>query len=190
MCCEFWSGKQFVHVQIHEAYCGRNDALQLMLNALQRFGDHVISRRTSGPKKLRIHDKRTRRRTYREKLPTRKHREELAADLCRPFHAIARLEQEKRRTEDFGVDYVGTLLHQSSCVMIAEQACIIQVKISSFTRFEFRGEGISWLRQLVLPYSPLVVDWETSSASLFTLNDWHRVIFPSLVDGYAICSSR
>lgn len=106
--------------------------------------------------------------------------ESLATDLCRPFLAIAKVEQE----EDFGVDFVGTLLRRSARVMIAEQSCMIQVKISSSARFEFRGDGIHWLRQLVLPYFPLVVDRATSSASLFTLNDWHRVIFPTLVDEY------
>lgn len=106
--------------------------------------------------------------------------EGLAADLCRPFLAIARVGQE----EDFGVDLVGTLLRQSGRVMIAEQSCMIQVKIRTAARFEIRGDGINWLRQLLLPYFPLVVDRETSSASLYTLNDWHRVIFPTLVDEY------
>lgn len=106
--------------------------------------------------------------------------ESLAIDLCRPFLAIARVEQE----EDFGVDFVGTLLRQAARVMIAEQSCMIQVKISTSARFEFRGEGIDWLRQLVLPYFPLVVDRAASSAALFTLNDWHRVIFATLVDEY------
>lgn len=106
--------------------------------------------------------------------------ESLAIELCRPFFAIARIEQE----EDFGVDFVGTLLRQASRVMIAEQSCLIQVKINTSARFEFRGEGVNWLRQLVLPYFPLVVDRPTSTASLYTLNDWHRVIFPTLVDEY------
>lgn len=80
--------------------------------------------------------------------------ESLEIILCRPFFAIARIEQE----EDFGVDFVGTLLRQSLRVMIAEQSCLIQVKISTSARFEFRGEGVNWLRKLVLPYFPLVVD--------------------------------
>lgn len=106
--------------------------------------------------------------------------ESLAFSLCRPFMAMARIEQE----EDFGIDFIGTLLRKSSKTYIAEQSCMIQAKISSSARFKIQGLGVNWLRQLVLPYFPLVVNRDKSEATLFTLNDWHRVIHISRIDEY------
>lgn len=106
--------------------------------------------------------------------------EGLAFDLCRPFMAMAHIEQE----EDFGIDFIGTLLRQSSRTYSAEQSCMIQAKISGSARFHIKGLGINWLRQLVLPYFPLVIDRTKSTASLYTLNDWHWVIHLTLVNEY------
>lgn len=106
--------------------------------------------------------------------------EGLAFDLCRPFMAMARVEQE----EDFGIDFIGTLLKQSSRTFNAEQSCMLQAKISSAARFHIKGLGINWLRQLVLPYFPLVIDRSTSTAYLYTLNNWHCVIHLSEVQEY------
>lgn len=106
--------------------------------------------------------------------------EGIAFDLCRPFMAMARVEQE----EDFGIDFIGTLLRQSSKTYSAEQSCMIQAKIASSARFHIKGLGINWLRQLVLPYFPLVVDREKSKVYLYTLNDWHWVIHLTLVNEY------
>lgn len=106
--------------------------------------------------------------------------EGLAIDLCRPFMAIARVDQE----EDFGIDFIGTLLRQSSRTYSAEQSCMLQAKISSAARFHIKGIGVNWLRQLVLPYFPLVIDRATSTAYIYTLNDWHWVIHLSRVEEY------
>ena len=106
--------------------------------------------------------------------------EGLAVQLCRPFMAIARVEQE----EDFGIDFIGTLLRQSSRTYSAEQSCMLQAKISSAARFHIKGLGVNWLKQLVLPYFPLVIDREASTAYLYTLNDWHWVIHISAVNEY------
>lgn len=106
--------------------------------------------------------------------------EGLAIDLFRPFMAVARVDQE----EDFGIDFIGTLLRQSSRTYSAEQSCMFQVKISSAARFHIKGIGVNWLRQLVIPYFPVVIDRNTSTAHVYTLNDWHRVIHLSVVDEY------
>ncbi|HHY0435701.1 TPA: hypothetical protein ACVU31_002490 [Vibrio parahaemolyticus] len=106
--------------------------------------------------------------------------EGLALHLCRPFMAMAHIEQE----EDFGIDFIGTLLKQSSHTYTAELSCMIQAKISTSARFTIKGLGVTWLKQLVLPYFPLVVDRLKSTAYLYTLNDWHKVIHLSLVDEY------
>lgn len=106
--------------------------------------------------------------------------EGLAIDLFRPFMAVARVDQE----EDFGIDFIGTLLRQSSRTYSAEQSCMFQVKISSAAKFHIKGIGVDWLRQLVIPYFPVVVDRQTSTAHVYTLNDWHRVIHLSIVDEY------
>ena len=106
--------------------------------------------------------------------------EGLAFDLCRPFMAMAHLDQE----EDFGIDFIGTLLKQSKKTISAELSCMIQAKISGSARFHIKGLGVNWLRQLVLPYFPLVVDRSASSATLFTLNRWHWVVHLSRVEEY------
>ncbi|HCG8575753.1 TPA: hypothetical protein NJ542_004370 [Vibrio parahaemolyticus] len=106
--------------------------------------------------------------------------EGLALQLCRPFMAMAHIEQE----EDFGIDFIGTLLKQASYTYTAESSCMIQAKISTSARFTIKGLGVTWLKQLVLPYFPLVVDRSKSTAHLYTLNDWHKVIHLSLVDEY------
>lgn len=106
--------------------------------------------------------------------------EGLAFDLCRPFMAMARVEQE----EDFGIDFIGTLLKQSSKTYNAELSCMIQAKIATAARFHIKGLGVTWLRQLVLPYFPLVIDRAQCKASFYTLNDWHWVIHLSMVDEY------
>jgi hypothetical protein len=106
--------------------------------------------------------------------------EGLAIDLFRPFMAVARVDQE----EDFGIDFIGTLLKQSSRTYSAEQSCMFQVKISSAARFHIKGIGVNWLRQLVIPYFPVVIDRHTSTAHVYTLNDWHRVVHLSIVDEY------
>ncbi|WKE65429.1 hypothetical protein PVT67_17450 [Gallaecimonas kandeliae] len=106
--------------------------------------------------------------------------EGLAIELFRPFMAVARVDQE----EDFGIDFIGTLLKQSSRTYSAEQSCMFQVKISSAARFHIKGIGVNWLRQLVIPYFPVVIDRDTSTAHVYTLNHWHRVIHLSMVDEY------
>ncbi|WP_075180168.1 hypothetical protein [Neptunomonas phycophila] len=106
--------------------------------------------------------------------------ESLAGDLCRPFMSMVRVEQE----EDFGIDFIGTLLKESKRTYSAEQSCMVQVKIASSARFHRKGLGITWLKQLVLPYLPLVIDRNKSMAFLYTLNDWHRVIHLCVVDEY------
>ncbi|PKL20969.1 MAG: hypothetical protein CVV48_10360 [Spirochaetae bacterium HGW-Spirochaetae-4] len=106
--------------------------------------------------------------------------EGLAFDLCRPFMAMARIEQE----EDFGIDFIGTLLRKSTQTYTAEQSCMIQAKISSSARFHIKGLGVNWLRQLVLPYFPIVIDRDQSKAFLYTLNDFHYIIHLSFVNEY------
>ncbi|WP_219702753.1 hypothetical protein [Marinomonas lutimaris] len=106
--------------------------------------------------------------------------ESLAVILCRPFMSMAQIEQE----EDFGIDLIGTLLKESKLTYSAEESCMIQVKISSSARFKIEGLGVTWLKQLFLPYFPLVIDRTKSMAFLYTLNDWHEVIHLSVVDEY------
>lgn len=109
--------------------------------------------------------------------------EGLAAILCRPFMAMTQVDQE----EDFGIDFIGTLLKESSNTFTAEQSCLIQVKISSSARFHIKGLGRNWFRQLVIPYFPLVVDRAESRATLYTLNNWHRLFIKPKLKNMCSC---
>lgn len=106
--------------------------------------------------------------------------EGLAGQMLRPMAAIAPVPRE----EDHGVDFVGTLLRREGRCFVAEDSFLVQVKAKTAARFELQGDGIRWLRQLRIPYLPMVVDLETVTAELFTLNEWHRVLHATLVDKY------
>ena len=102
--------------------------------------------------------------------------EGLAGQMLRPVAAIAPVPRE----EDHGIDFIATLLRRDGRCFVAEDSFVTQVKTHTAARFEFQGVGIRWLRQLRLPYFPMVVDFSAASVSLFTLNRWNRVIHPTL----------
>ena len=106
--------------------------------------------------------------------------EGIAAQMLRPIAAIAPVPRE----EDHGIDLIATLLRREGRCFVAKDSIVIQVKTHTAARFAFKGDGIRWLRQLRLPYFPMVADLTTASVSLFTLNRWHHVIHAGLVDKY------
>lgn len=106
--------------------------------------------------------------------------EELAILLFKPFCAIAHV----LRQEDFGIDFIGTLLKKNGRVYSAQNSFIAQIKIQSSPKFEFSGEGVTWLKSLELPYFPITVNLENSSVSVYSLNEWHHPIFTSILTRY------
>lgn len=106
--------------------------------------------------------------------------EELAILLFKPFCAIANVP----RQEDYGIDFIGTLLKKNGKVYSAQESFVAQIKIRSSPRFQFSGEGVDWLKSLKLPYFPVTVNLEKSSVSLYTLNNWHHPIFTSILTHY------
>ncbi|WP_236979688.1 hypothetical protein [Membranihabitans maritimus] len=106
--------------------------------------------------------------------------EELAILLFKPFCAIAKV----TRQEDYGIDFIGTLLKRTGKIYSAQDSFVAQIKIQSSPRFEFSGEGVNWLKSLRLPYFPIIVNLEKSSVSLYTLNRWHHPIFTSILTQY------
>ena len=110
--------------------------------------------------------------------------EGLAIQMIRPFAAVAPVPRE----EDFGIDLVGTLLVRDGRRLLARESFFVQVKIQTAARFEFAGDGIDWLRQMRLPYFPVVVNLEEASVSLYTINR-QRLAFAhhSLVERVIYC---
>jgi len=106
--------------------------------------------------------------------------EELAILLFKPFCAIANVP----RQEDFGIDFIGTLLKKNGRVFSAQNSFLAQVKIQSSPIFQFSGEGVTWLRKLQLPYFPITVNLQNSSVSVYSLNRWHHPIFTSILTTY------
>lgn len=96
--------------------------------------------------------------------------EGLAVQMLRPFSAVAPVP----RDEDFGIDLIGTLLRRKGKVYVAENSFAVQVKKSTAAEFPFAGEGLKWLRELDIPYFPLVVNLRRATASLFTVNEHRR----------------
>lgn len=106
--------------------------------------------------------------------------EELAILLFKPFCAIAHVP----RQEDYGIDFIGTLLKKNGKVFSAQDSFVAQIKIQSSPIFEFSGEGVTWLKSLHLPYFPITVYLNKSSVSVYSLNKWHHPIFTSILSKY------
>lgn len=98
--------------------------------------------------------------------------EGLAIQMLRPFAAVAPVPRE----EDYGIDLIGTLIRKSGRVYAAEESFAVQIKTHTSANFHFSGEGLRWLRELDLPYFPVVADLGNATLSLFTLNR-HRFAF-------------
>ncbi len=106
--------------------------------------------------------------------------EELAILLFKPFCAIANV----TRQEDYGIDFIGTLLKKNGKVYSAQDSFVAQIKIQSSPVFQFSGEGIEWLKSLRLPYFPITVNLKESSVSVYSLNKWYPPIFTSILTDY------
>lgn len=98
--------------------------------------------------------------------------EVFAANLMQAFAAIAPIP----RHEDYGLDLVGTLLKRMGKVCVAENSFVAQVKIRTSANFVYRGDGLRWLRNLELPYFPVVADLSKATVALYTIN-YHRPAF-------------
>ncbi|KPM47608.1 hypothetical protein [Jiulongibacter sediminis] len=109
--------------------------------------------------------------------------EDLAIQLFRPFCAVANVPRE----EDYGIDFIGTLLRKNGRVYSAEDSFIAQVKVNTSPVFSFEGEGVDWLKNLKLPYFPITVNVEENSVSVYSLNQWHHPIFTSILTKYNFC---
>ena len=109
--------------------------------------------------------------------------EGLAIQMFRPFAAVAPVPRE----EDFGVDLIATLLRSAGKCMIAENSFWAQVKIRTAAHFLIEGDGVNWLRQLKIPYFPVVVDLAKAELSLYTINQYLMPIFASVVSRYNFC---
>ncbi len=92
--------------------------------------------------------------------------------MLRPFAALAPVPRE----EDYGIDAIGTLIRRAGRVYVAEDSFCVQIKTRTSAEFPLSGDGIRWLRELDLPYFPVVVDLNRATLSLFTVNH-HRVAF-------------
>jgi hypothetical protein len=106
--------------------------------------------------------------------------EGLAIQMFRSFAAIAPIPRE----EDYGIDFIGTLIRKEGKALVAEDSFLVQVKVATSPIFSFSGDGVNWLRNLKLPYFPVVVDLTLGMVSVYSLNKFHRVIYPSLVNTY------
>lgn len=106
--------------------------------------------------------------------------EGIAIQLFRPFAAIANVP----RDEDYGIDFIGTLICREGRVLVAKNSFITQVKIASSPEFLIQGDGVEWLRNLQLPYFPVVVDMDAGKISIYSLNRYHHVFYASAVTKY------
>lgn len=98
--------------------------------------------------------------------------EGLAFQMLRPVAALSPVPRE----EDYGIDAIGTLIRRTGRVYVAEDSFCVQIKTRTSANFPLSGDGIKWLRELSLPYFPVVVDLRSATLSLFTVNH-HRLAF-------------
>jgi len=110
--------------------------------------------------------------------------EGIAIQLFRPFAAVAPVPRE----EDHGIDFIGTLLKRKGRCLIASGSFGVQIKTHTAATFSFAGDGISWLRGMKIPYFPVVMNLESSTIQLFTLNKYHFSLHASPFDRYDFCA--
>lgn len=73
------------------------------------------------------------------------------------------------RTEDVGIDVVGTLIRKyDGYKYIAEDSFFVQMKSASVTEILFEGDQIKWLNELRLPLFIAAVDRKTSMIKLYS----------------------
>jgi hypothetical protein len=106
--------------------------------------------------------------------------EGLAVQMLRPFAAIAQVPRE----EDHGIDVIGTLLRREGRTLVAAASFVVQVKTYTAPHFTFVGDGVRWLKELELPYFPMVANLDEGKVDLFSLNEHHGKIHNTLVDKY------
>lgn len=109
--------------------------------------------------------------------------EGIAIQMFRPFAAVAPVPRE----EDYGIDFVATLIRENGKTLDAEDSFVVQVKTHTSARFPFAGDGIKWLRQLRLPYFPVVANLDDATVSLYTLNRFHMPLHASVVQRIVFC---
>jgi len=109
--------------------------------------------------------------------------EGLAVQMFRPFAAIATVPRE----EDYGIDFVATLIQRNGKTLEAEDSFVVQVKTHTAARFSFAGDGIKWLCQLQLPYFPVVANLNDATVSVYTLNSFHVPLHASRVQRFNFC---
>lgn len=101
--------------------------------------------------------------------------ESLAIQMMRPFAAVAPVPRE----EDFGIDLIATLIRRTGRVFVAERSFAVQVKTHTAADFLFVGDGLTWLRELDVPYFPVVADFRSAKASLYSINKHRRAFLPN-----------
>jgi hypothetical protein len=106
--------------------------------------------------------------------------EGMAIQMFRPFSAVSPIPRE----EDYGIDFIGTLIRKEGKAYVAEDSFVVQIKTASSPVFSFSGEGIKWLRSLKLPYFPAVVDLNNGTISVYSLNKFYHPLFTSVVTSY------
>lgn len=100
--------------------------------------------------------------------------------MFRPFCAISPLPRE----EDFGIDFIGTLIKRNGKTYLAEDSFAVQIKTVSSPRFQFAGNGVEWLKNLKIPYFPVIADLNTGKISIYSLNQFYMPLFVSMVNCY------
>lgn len=103
--------------------------------------------------------------------------EVFAANMMQAFAAIAPIP----RHEDYGLDLVGTLLNRTGKVYLAENSFVAQVKIRSSANFLYKGQGLRWLRNLELPYFPVIADLRKATLSIHTINFHRKAFLPGVL---------
>ena len=106
--------------------------------------------------------------------------EGLAIQMFRPFCAVSPFPRE----EDFGIDFIGTLIKKDGRTYLAEDSFAVQIKTVSSPVFSFSGNGVEWLKNLKTPYFPVIVDLNNGKISIFSLNRYHMPLFASAVKVY------
>lgn len=97
--------------------------------------------------------------------------EGIGLELIRAFALVAPVP----RTEDVGIDAVGTLVRPGHPHLVAERSFLIQVKSASVPWLDYVGPSYHWLMELKLP---LFVAKVRLSEALVELYTTHRAVDP------------
>ena len=109
--------------------------------------------------------------------------ETMGHHLLRGFAAVAPFPRE----QDYGIDFVATLLKRELArSLAADRTIAVQTKSVSERSITYDGAAARWLRDLDLPFFIGSVDTDNNSMALYSTHQFHRVYVEGAYETYRL----